>query len=96
MEPWLLLSVTQGFGVAFNVGARDLGIALYGDVQTSSGPQSERLVDTSMQLALANSTAAKIWANGLVITVAVGLFLIARAAGQGGQLVQVVMDAMQA
>ncbi len=41
--------------VSFNVGERDLGIALYGDVQSSSGPASQRLVDTSMELTLANA-----------------------------------------
>jgi len=42
--------------LAFNVGERDLGVALYGDVQHSSGPVAERLVDTSMHLTLAGAT----------------------------------------
>jgi hypothetical protein len=42
--------------VAFNIGQHDVGVALYGDVQTSSGPAPQRLVDTSMQLTLAGAT----------------------------------------
>lgn len=41
--------------IAFNVGPRPIGVALYGDVQQASGPVAERLVDTSMQLALASA-----------------------------------------
>src|SRR6185503_17357487 len=41
--------------LAFNTGKREIGIALYGDVQHGSGPVSERIVDTSMQLDLAGS-----------------------------------------
>jgi hypothetical protein len=59
--------VTEGFEtvpantpLAFSPGRRSVGVRLYGDVQTSSGPRSEVLVDTSMQLALAGST-RKAW-----------------------------------
>jgi hypothetical protein len=41
--------------LAFNIGQRDLGVALYGDVQSSSGPASRRLVDTSMELGLTSA-----------------------------------------
>jgi hypothetical protein len=41
--------------IAFAPGPRTIGIALYGDVQTSGGPSSERLIDTSMELVLAGA-----------------------------------------
>lgn len=41
--------------LAFAPGLRRIGIALYGDVQRSGGPRSERLVDTSMQVSLAGA-----------------------------------------
>lgn len=49
-------TISTGTLIAFAPGQRDLGVALYGDVQHSSGPVSERLVDTSMQMTLAGST----------------------------------------
>lgn len=39
--------------LAFASGPRTFGIALYGDVQTSSGRRSERIVDTQMEVSLA-------------------------------------------
>ncbi|HEY5926314.1 MAG TPA: hypothetical protein VIV11_31730 [Kofleriaceae bacterium] len=49
-------NVPAGLEIAFATGPRQFGIALYGDVQTSSGPRLERLIDTSMELSLAGST----------------------------------------
>jgi hypothetical protein len=49
-------SVPNGLELAFAPGKRAVGVALYGDVQHSGGPVSERIVDTSMQLDLAGST----------------------------------------
>jgi hypothetical protein len=49
-------SIPVGSDLAFAPGKRKVGVALYGDVQHSSGPVSERLVDTGMQLDLAGST----------------------------------------
>ncbi len=48
-------TIPEGTPIAFAPGERRLGVALYGDVQHSSGPVSERIVDTSMQLALAGA-----------------------------------------
>jgi hypothetical protein len=42
--------------LAFAPGAREFGVAIYGDVQTSTGPRSQRLIDTSMELSLAGAT----------------------------------------
>ncbi|HTL35589.1 MAG TPA: hypothetical protein VL326_20815 [Kofleriaceae bacterium] len=53
-------SIPNGSDLAFAPGKRELGVALYGDVQHSSGPVSERIVDTGMQLTLAGST-LKAW-----------------------------------
>lgn len=53
-------SIPADMELAFAPGTRKLGVALYGQVQTSGGSRSERLVDTSMQLGLAGST-RKTW-----------------------------------
>lgn len=45
-------TVPAGQPLAWATGDQQLGVALYGQVQESSGPTSERLVDTSMQLVL--------------------------------------------
>lgn len=45
-------SVPSDKPLAFAAGMRTFGVALYGDVQTSAGPRSDRLIDTSMQLSL--------------------------------------------
>ena len=49
-------SVPTGMPMAFAPGKRKVGVALYGNVQHSGGPVSERIVDTSMTLDLAGST----------------------------------------
>lgn len=48
-------SIPAGAQLAFAAGPRKVGVALYGDVQHSGGPAAERLVDTSMVLALQGS-----------------------------------------
>lgn len=48
-------SIPAGTPIAFAPGMRKFGIALYGDVQKSGGPVSERIIDTSMQLSLAGA-----------------------------------------
>ena len=48
-------SVPADKPLAFAAGRRTFGVALYGDVQTSAGSRSERLIDTSMDLALAGA-----------------------------------------
>jgi hypothetical protein len=53
-------NVPDDHQIAFAAGTRDIGVALYGDVQYPSGPRSERLIDTSMDLALAGAT-RKAW-----------------------------------
>jgi hypothetical protein len=72
-------TVSEGTLLAFAVGERELGVALYGDVQHSSGPVAERLVDTSMQLALAGSE--KIAWDTLRIDAAVGTYTLDVTAG---------------
>lgn len=53
-------SIPVGSDLAFAPGKREFGVALYGDVQHSGGPVSERIVDTGMTLELAGST-LKAW-----------------------------------
>jgi hypothetical protein len=65
--------------LAFAPGARELGVAIYGDVQTSSGPRSQRLIDTSMELQLAGAT-RKGW-DALSINAALGSSTLAVTAG---------------
>jgi hypothetical protein len=48
-------SVPEDTLLAFVPGQRKLGIALYGDVQTANGSESQRIIDTSMQLTLPGS-----------------------------------------
>lgn len=45
-------SIPAGTPIAFAPGSRKIGVALYGDVQRSSGPVSERIIDTSMQVVI--------------------------------------------
>lgn len=72
-------TISEGSLIAFAVGERELGVALYGDVQHSSGPVSERIVDTSMVLALAG--AEKIAWDTLRINAAVGTYALDVTAG---------------
>jgi hypothetical protein len=72
-------TVSEGTPIAFAVGERELGVALYGDVQHSSGPIAERLVDTSMQLALAG--AEKLAWDTLRIDAPVGTYTLDVTAG---------------
>ena len=48
--------VPPGTGLVWATGDQTIGIALYGDVQHSGGPVSERLVDTSLIATLAGAT----------------------------------------
>lgn len=48
-------TIPTGRLVAFAAGEREIGVALYGDVQTSNGPASQRIVDSSMQLTFPGS-----------------------------------------
>jgi hypothetical protein len=72
-------SVPADREIAFAPGPRTIGIALYGDVQTSSGPQSERLIDTSMELALAGAERDR-W-DTLKVDAAVGTYPLDITAG---------------
>ncbi|HEX5058974.1 MAG TPA: hypothetical protein VFV99_06420 [Kofleriaceae bacterium] len=65
--------------IAFAPGKRELGVALYGDVQGTGGPRSERLIDTSMELTLAGST-RKAW-DTLEVEAVVGTTSLAVTAG---------------
>ena len=72
-------SVPADRQLAFAPGSRTIGVALYGDVQGSGGPTSERLVDTSMDLALAGAE-RRAW-DTLSIDAAVGTYPLAVTAG---------------
>jgi hypothetical protein len=72
-------SVPDGMQLAFAQGPRTFGVALYGNVQTSTGPQSQRLVDTSMDLQLAGAE-RKAW-DTLSINATVGTSALAVTAG---------------
>jgi hypothetical protein len=48
-------SIPADAQIAFAAGTREFGVAIYGEVQTSSGPRPQRLIDTSMDLQLAGS-----------------------------------------
>ncbi len=50
--------VPSGVDLAWATGEQSIGVALSGQVQESGGPTEERLVDTSMQLALAGADRA--------------------------------------
>jgi hypothetical protein len=53
-------TVPAGTDLAWNAGAVKLGVALFGAVQESTGPEEERLVDTSMTLSLGGAS-RKAW-----------------------------------
>lgn len=72
-------SIPENRDVAFNVGQRDIGIALYGDVQNGNSPVSERIIDTSMQLTLTGST-RRAW-DMLGIDLPVGAYSLGVTAG---------------
>jgi hypothetical protein len=74
-----LENVPAGKQLAFAAGAREFGVAIYGDVQTSSGPRSQRLIDTSMDLQLAGAT-RKGW-DAMTINAVVGTSTLAVTAG---------------
>jgi hypothetical protein len=74
-----LESVPADKELAFAAGEREFGIAIYGDVQTSSGPRSQRLIDTSMALQLAGSSREG-W-DSLSINAAVGTSTLSVTAG---------------
>jgi len=65
--------------LAWAKGTRKLAVALYGDVQTSTGPRAERLVDTAMQLSFAGAQRTN-W-DTLQIDAQVGSYLIGVTAG---------------
>ena len=72
-------SVPAGAQLAFAPGAREIGIALHGDVQHGSGPVSERLVDTSMVLGLQGSERTS-W-DTLEVNATVGTYPLTVTAG---------------
>src|SRR5689334_11765192 len=65
--------------LAFAPGEREFGVALFGSVQTSSGPRNERLIDTSMQLSLAGSQ-RKSW-DTLAVNATLGTTTVSVTAG---------------
>lgn len=72
-------TMPEGTPIAFATGERTLGVALYGDVQHASGPVTERIVDTSMQLALAGAERTR-W-DTLTIQATVGTYALDVTAG---------------
>jgi hypothetical protein len=72
-------SIPADLQIAFAPGAQEFGVALYGDVQTSSGPKSERLIDTSMSVSLAGAE-RKTW-DTFAIEATVGTHLLSVEAG---------------
>ncbi|NVB78034.1 MAG: hypothetical protein HOV81_06530 [Kofleriaceae bacterium] len=72
-------SVPAGAQLAFAAGPRKVGVALYGDVQHSGGPTPERLVDTSMVLALQGAERTA-W-DTLEVNAQVGTYPLAVTAG---------------
>ena len=73
-------SIPSGALLAFAPGKRTVGVALYGAVQHSTGPVSERIVDTSMQLDLAGAT-TKAWDTLEVANATVGTSTLTVTAG---------------
>lgn len=73
-------SVPAGMLLAFAPGHRKVGVALYGNVQHSGGPVSERIVDTSMQIDLAGATKSA-WDTLEVANAAVGTSTISVTSG---------------
>ena len=71
--------VPPSMPLAWGVGDQTIGVALSGQVQESTGPQTERLVDTSMQLVLDGSTRPT-W-DSLRVTAAPGTYAISATAG---------------
>jgi hypothetical protein len=86
-------TVVDGTPLAFGTGRRELGVALYGAVQTSSGPRSERIIDTSMTLDLAG--AQRVAWDALRIDALAGTYALAVTAGDrpSNTLDVVVVDA---
>ena len=58
VDPMVALQVPANMQPAWAPGDRTIGVALWGQVQTSSGPVEERIVDQSMQLALTGADRA--------------------------------------
>lgn len=72
-------SIPAGTPIAFAPGSRKIGVALYGDVQKSSGPVSERIIDTSMQVQLAG--AQRMGWDTFEVNASVGTHAVAVTAG---------------
>ena len=72
-------SVPPQTSLAWAAGTRKVAVALYGDVQTSTGRSTERLVDTAMQLSFAGAQRTA-W-DTLQIDAQVGSYLIGVTAG---------------
>ena len=72
-------SIPDGNPLAFAPGPRTIGVALYGDVQKSGGPQSERLIDTSMDLQLSGAERTA-W-DALELNATLGTHLLSVTAG---------------
>lgn len=86
-------SIPAGTPIAFAPGARKIGVALFGDVQKSSGPVSERIIDTSMKVELAGATRSA-W-DQLDVDAVVGTYPLSVTAGDkpAATLDFVVVDA---
>lgn len=88
-------TIPAGMPLAWATGEQTVGIALTGAVQESSGPIEERLVDTSMHVALAGaSTTRPTWDTVRLSGTAAGSYPLAVTAGDrpASELAVVVVD----
>ena len=72
--------VPPGTGLVWATGDQPIGIALYGDVQHSGGPVSERLVDTSLVATLTGATRTR-WDEVRLANASVGHHALGVTAG---------------
>jgi hypothetical protein len=72
-------TVPAGTDLAWNAGTVKIGVALYGAVQESSGPEQERLVDTSMTISLGGAS-RKAW-DEVQLAASPGTYPLAVSAG---------------
>lgn len=74
-------SVPAGRRLAFATGDQTIGVALDGEVQSSSGPRAERIVDTSMVLDLPGATRSS-WDSVRIPNAQVGTYPLVVTAGE--------------
>ena len=80
LAPIVYESIPTDASVVWITGDVKLGVALYGGVQTGSGPYAYRIVDTSMQVSAANTTRPS-WDTLQMLGAQVGTYPISITAG---------------